>query len=318
MNRYRKFPATATLLGAVAVLRAAVAQEPAPAPAVPADAAVPAVTNAVSPAAPAAATNAPAIDLHAPVPLAGPEAPPAPARPPEAPPPAPPRAANPLEGRVAIGTRSTTYTLDTKSEPNYDAARRSYFIGSIDELGEVQDKSPTKFFIEARPIPHVGVELSREEVRAHTTTAVDGHSDGDFLVSGPTLSLVARWPNEYRVTPYAGVGLGFFQGDFDADAWWGLGYASEADWIALGRPRTPRNDRTRVMDTDDPTAELYFLGVDIQLYGNWSLDLFWRHMAVDLAAEFYVAQRGAALTSPIAGTIPLSNDAWGIGARYHF
>jgi len=72
------------------------------------------------------------------------------------------------------------------------------------------------------------------------------------------------------------------------------------------------------METDDPTADLYFVGVDIQVYRNWSLDLFWRHMEVELAATFYVAQRGAALTAPVPGTIPLSNDAWGIGARYNF
>ncbi len=208
-----------------------------------------------------------------------------------------------------VGTRVTRFTLD-------DA--RGTVVGTINRLEEQQSLLPVKAFADVWFGRYAGLQFAWDSVRAETSTAFDGHSDGDFAAGGPVAAVIARWRNRSRVTPYAGVGYAWFGGSFEAATWWELGYATYGDWVSLGRPGTPRNSRRREIAVDDPSGPVYLLGLDVRVKEPWSIDLLVRHAELDLAGRYRITQRGATLDDRGAFTVSLSHTAYGLGVRYGF
>ena len=95
-------------------------------------------------------------------------------------------------------------------------------LGTINSVEENPDSTPDKVFIDMMLNEYFGIELGYDSIIAETRTT-SGKSDGDVEMSGPVVSLLLRLPNESNFTPFAGVGLAFFGGDFDEEAHWAPG-----------------------------------------------------------------------------------------------
>jgi outer membrane protein W len=212
--------------------------------------------------------------------------------------------------RLILGTRVTGFILED--------AHSGSFLGSINELDAEQDFAPYKVFADYFFLDWLGVELTWDTVAAQTTTAIDGHHDGSLEIAGPILTVVARWVSEYVWTPYAGVGVGLFSGDFTPETWWELAYSSKADWESLGSPHVPRNNRTRNFDVDDPVGLVLTAGTGLYLTEHWSMDFYVRYTDVEIDVDYTIQQKGAVIDDRGTSSVPLSNFAAGVGVAYWF
>ena len=219
--------------------------------------------------------------------------------------------------RVRVGTRSVSISLGEDS--------RKYFLGSIDRLEEEQDRAPLGLYAQWFFLRYVGVELTWHKVEAATfTESEDEHSDGTVKADGPVLFLIGRLPLAdldwsapdwvSRITPYAGVGLGFFSSAFDQPVWWSYGYPTYDEWVALGSPVEERRRNTRRIEVGDDTAVVWTLGAKIDVARGWDVELGLRIVDVQIDAEFFYpfdALRDS-------GSFDLSHTAYTIGVGYTF
>ncbi len=244
-----------------------------------------------------------------------------------------------LGDRIHIGLRRMSFSLDETSRVGQDFD--DYFLGTIDELHEVQDTSLANVTLGFYPIRNLGVEYRRDEVRAKTTTDTDNnHSDGDFVVDGPVFLAVARLPLDQAVTlfnmasgndtadhdtaahnfarrfiPYIGLGIAGLSGSFEADTWWGNGYSSPESWEALGSPEgIIRNGHTRAINVTDEDVGMYLVyGISIRIIDNFFADFSFSKVDVDLTADFVLDE-----VYQYTRTIPMSYTSTSIGIRYYF
>jgi outer membrane protein W len=213
--------------------------------------------------------------------------------------------------RFALGTRMTHVVLT-----DGDASSEEW---TISELEEQQDYLPTGLFAQWFFTPQVGVEVTWEKVVADTITdTADQHSDGAFEIHGVLLQLLGRWPVEGRVTPFGGLGLGFYLGDFEAETWWRYGYSSKATWEELGSPSTPRHGVEREITTNDPIGWVATLGADIELAGGWDLDLLVRYVGVDIEAHYVRYVEGHVEKDHPWEDVPLDHLSFCAGVRRRF
>lgn len=216
-----------------------------------------------------------------------------------------------LRRHVEIGTRITHFELKDDRRSTDDT-----FLGSIIRLDDKQDLMPTKLFLAFRVNDLFGFELNYDKVAARTIT-VTGKSDGTISMSGPIVSLFARYPNQTAFTPFAGFGLAYFSAAFNETDHWRLGYDSPEDYISAGKPATPKGDRLRTMHVSSDVGRVIVLGLIWRITNSWALDAFWRTMDVEADAVFTSTVHGVPENSR-HGEFPLDHDAWGLGAKYIF
>jgi len=201
-----------------------------------------------------------------------------------------------IDSHIHLGTRVTWFILDDRQR-HVDMS--DSFYGSITELRACQDMIPYKLFADVMLNPYVGVEVTWDRIQADTITRSDGHNDGTLDLKGPMASLLGRYPNASRFTPYGGVGLAWFKADFKEDPLW----------------QRPYGDFEQEFDMDDTWGWIVSLGLSARIWEQWSADLYYRHTGVSVDGvhwHWYHQQPTSSFT------FPLSNEALGLGVRYEF
>lgn len=218
-----------------------------------------------------------------------------------------------LDGHLDIGLRLTKSELEDNSRSPDDA-----FLGNITKLEGDEDFNMNLFF-DVMFIKYVGIEYTSYKLTADTYNWNSGTSDGSMEICGPVWSVIGRFPNRTRFTPYAGIGRAFVDADFKPDTWWYLGYGSEDQWISYGKPTHGyRNIRRNIaVDGDDQTV--MFFGCAIRITDWLSADLYYRSMDITLDAHYH--RTGAYSfdeSQDEDGEFVLDHTTMGFGLKYVF
>jgi len=217
-----------------------------------------------------------------------------------------------LAEHVEIGSRWTHFSLhDDKRTPedtngngeiDDDELLAVSFLGSIIELDPQNSDRLDRLFLQWSVNRYWGFELTYDEIRAKTYTFWDGHTDGTFELQGPILTVYGEVTMWNRITPRAGVGVAFFDGNFDHDPLWRH---------AAGLLQT--------MDTENSTGIVYLLGCEIALNAHWALDLYARHTDAHIDAHYTIAwEDGTVFDDRGVTRFPMTNRAFGLGLVYSF
>jgi len=219
-----------------------------------------------------------------------------------------------VAGHLEVGTRLTGFMLLEDS--------RDYFLGSINKLNEVQNALPVKLYADWFFTQNWGIELMWDQVRAETATQdaedTPSHSDGDFVITGPILSVIGRYPNSSDWIPYGGAGIAFMTATFDHTTWWHTGFPSEEDWVDNGSPETTLNGLTRTMEPDNAIGIVAFGGCDYKITDNLLADFYLRYMNVQLDNHYFMSMYGSPYDDRGWYSIPMHNVALGLGIAYAF
>jgi len=213
-----------------------------------------------------------------------------------------------LAGRLEIGTRMVHRVLtDADSGHKGGTYGSGTYLGTIYALEEDQNYLPFKPYVAYFFTSFLGVELAYDQIDAETK-AIDLGSehvktDGTVSLSGLTLSIIGRYENDTAFTPYAGIGLGFYSGDFDEDS----------DWAY-----TASTGRSRVMDVDSAVGFLLTLGCKWSLTENWFVDGSMQYVAVDPDATFHAYESTGVEYISMPGHFPMDNLAFRLGVGYSF
>lgn len=230
----------------------------------------------------------------------------------------------PLEEHLRIGLRLRQTVLHDHTRMPDDSYR-----GSIIHLHVLQNESPlTALTLEWRFNPYVGVQLSWEQVRAETrtmqATETLNHSDGEVSVFGPGLTLILRYPNQTRLTPFAGLGYTWLASNFEHNPAWQNGFGGEnrdesyAAWVAAGSPSWPNNGYRRTITLDDATGWMFSYGLDIRITDQLDATLSVQIMDVDGADLTQRLTYYDRVVETRQGTFPMSNTSYGAGLRWTF
>jgi len=195
------------------------------------------------------------------------------------------------------------------------------YLGTIYAIEEVQDYIPYLFYMKYFFSDYIATELAYDSVSGETRATSIGYSgtksDGDITLSGPTVSIVAHYPNSTRFSPYASFGVGFYSGDFDEAAHWAQGYKDPSQYEALGSPSTTYGGRTRKIELDSEVGILFGLGCTYAFNENWLLDFSMQYTQVDVDGTFYGYTDGV-LDTEQDGHFPMDNIAFRLGLAYQF
>ncbi len=310
-NGFLSFTSALAALACMIVASPSRAQEattPAPAAAADAAAAQPATPDAASTnAAPAVTTPTPAPE---PAPASTAEV--AKVTLPEEPPAVIPPVAETPWGDISIGTRMIYFRLMKENKQT--------FLGNINRLEEKQDMAPDRLYVNWYPTRYAGAELTWDKARAttHNQNSETGQGDGDFVFSGPILTLMFRYPNETGFTPYGGIGMAFLNCSFENDAWWYYGWPSPEAYEAAGSPSEFRNGYKREITVENANAFVIAAGCDYRLDSHWLAEFYVRYMSLDLDAHYVHGDSTLDPSTSHTTKIPFDNVALGVGIRYTF
>lgn len=206
--------------------------------------------------------------------------------------------------RLEVGTRTTVFWLeDDKRDINAMETWQGSFYGSITKLKAAQDYRLVKLFVDYKFTPYVMAEFTWEEIRADTFTRVDGHCDGRVHMKGPLAALIGRYANPSPYQPYAGIGWAYFFNTFEENEAWRFAYHNLEQWFEL----------------DDSMGWFVCVGLSVCVFEDWCVDVYLRHMGVDVRGTHYHYREESGETYPAADfTFPMDNDAIGIGVRHMF
>ncbi|MFW5870855.1 MAG: outer membrane protein [Verrucomicrobiota bacterium] len=201
-----------------------------------------------------------------------------------------------LADHLEIGARISRFRLKKSKKQEFDKDGKFIggFLGSIDEIDEQQDYSPT-LYLRYNINKNFGLELGWDRFDIQTRTYYDT-SDGDFEYSGFSFLLRGRYPNETTFTPYASLGWSLLGGDVDYNP----------EWHDNGR---------RNLYPDDTIAFSLGLGCEFELAPNWRADMGLRMIRADFDVEYKLA---AERTSRGSFNFPLDNTTVHAGISYYF
>ncbi len=213
-----------------------------------------------------------------------------------------------VSGRLQIGTRST-YRFLSDADSGHKGGRygSGTFLGTIYALDEKQSVAPiyphvTWFFLN-----YVGIELAYDHVEAETVATsgydMNDKTDGSLKLSGPVVSLVARYPNETKFTPWIGIGKFFSSASF----------SPSPDWTHSKAYPTAYNE----MIVNDVDGTVFSIGVDWNFNENWVLNLSFQSMSADIKAVYNGFLDGRQYTEQ-PGHFPMDNNSVRIGICYQF
>lgn len=198
-----------------------------------------------------------------------------------------------IPNHLEVGTRATIYSFtdSTQGQP-FDGS----FLGSLNEVHENQNVAPVNAFVQYKFNPYFGIGTAYDQFKAATGSSPLGEEGGDgtFDLKGMYFYLLGSYPNESRFTPFAEVGLVRYSADFQEKDW----------WYAGGR---------RVINSTSTVGKVIAIGCDIHVLKQWSVDVYFRHVNVDLDVD-YVFMR----YRHTQGTFTLSHNEYGIGLKYSF
>ncbi len=254
-----------------------------------------------------------------------------------------------VAGHLRVGTRLTGYAFahitglhldpnsNIKDQHNPVSGVEETFLGSITKLDAVQNYWPQNLYADWYFTPSLGVELTWAEIRAQTVsvdkTETPSHSDGDWDIKGPVVSVIGRYNNPSKWTPYGGAGLALMSSRFIHSTWWHTGFPSEEDWVANGSPNMSINGEYRTMQTDakrswaevvlpgldvDDVGFVVFGGCDYTIMDHLLANVYVRYMNIEIHNHYYITLPGGGIDDRTWYTIPLSNIAAGVGVSYAF
>ena len=213
-----------------------------------------------------------------------------------------------IRGHLQIGTRSVFRTLtDDDSGHKGGSYGSGTYLGTIYALDEDQNVAPVQLFATYFFNDYVGIEFAYDQMEAETL-ATNGYTttiktDGNVSLAGPTISLIGRYKNKTSITPFVGIGAGFFSGDFDATSTW--------------THDPSRNDAYRYMNVDDVTALLLTTGAEWEFVEHWMLNVSMQYVSADVDAEFDGYLDGVQYAAQ-TGHFPMDNIAFRLGIAYQF
>ena len=225
--------------------------------------------------------------------------------------------------RVQAGFRISYFQLldNTRRKMAPDGTFAGGFLGSIDRLEEDQSLWPMPV-LGLYPLPWLGLELSWDVMEVRALTYFDDHSDGKFNLSGPSLLLVARWPEAGLFAPYAGLGFIFFSADFDMSDPWHHGFKSDEaykEWRAAGSPPWPNQGYQRNIECDDSAvAVLLQAGCQLRCHRHVVVDVGLRYAWLDLDAHYWLSFYGEKFEDYGTFSFPLSFWSGYVGVSYLF
>ena len=206
-----------------------------------------------------------------------------------------------VAGRLSIGVRSSLVHLEDTRRYGPDgldnANLGTNFLGSLWGLDAEQRPLPLPF-LEYRVVSRFGAGVAYDQARArtldwsndaHTTTA----GDGDVAIHGLQAYLFARGP-QWRVTPYAQVGVEHYWSQFYVSPGWATG----GRYFAV-----------------DPTDGWFVAGGGLLALGAHArVDLQFRHSQTEaVTARAYLYKNHHR-----DGAFPMRRDELGIGLRWAF
>ena len=218
-----------------------------------------------------------------------------------------------LDGHLDIGVRMTKHELESSSRPPENA-----FLGNITKLDGDEDYNMNLFF-NVMFIKYVGIEYTSYKLSADTYNWNTGTSDGSMEICGPIWSIIGRFPNQTRFTPYAGIGKASVDASFSNDQWWNLGYPTEDYWIDAGRPSTGYRNIRREITVDGDDQNVMFFGCAIRITDWLSADIYYRTMDLTLDAHYH--RTGAYEqddAQDLDGEFTLDHTTLGFGLKYVF
>jgi len=229
-----------------------------------------------------------------------------------------------IANRLSIGARFTHRIL-TDSDSGHEGGVRGSgtYLGTIYAIDEVQNYFPFSF-IRYDFTEYIGVELAYDSIEGETLATSIQHpetgtkSDGDVSLTGFTVTVIGSYPNESRFTPYCGLGIGYFQGDFEETDHWALGYYSEPHYAEHGSPGTPYNGRRKWMNIDDTLGFIITAGTKYELPNHWFLDASLQYIMVDADAHYEKSVYDVEAGYSRDGTFPLDNLVFRFGIGYTF
>jgi len=230
-----------------------------------------------------------------------------------------------VTGHLRVGTRITGYAfthitgLHVDTHSGDESGTDSSFLGSINKLEADQNYMPVKIYADWFFTRDWGIELTWDKVIAasHSVHPDDTDvTDGKWDIKGPILSMIGRYCNSTRVTPYGGIGITYMFTDFDAAPYWSL-RMSPAQWAANGYSDYPLIG-SQTMDTDNALGFVAFGGCDVEVAHNFLLDVYARYMNVAVDTHYYINLPGGGYEDHGWYKIPLSNVALGLGVTYAF
>jgi opacity protein-like surface antigen len=253
-----------------------------------------------------------------------------------------------IAGHLAIGLRMINYEFERGEGSSEDD---EYFIGSIDSLKEedagfglhninivwfpfadsrewasepVRDDWNLLFAV----IEGMGIEITWDELRGKTWTSLSeedtrAYTDGTIVAEGMMLSIVFNIENSTPVTPYFGFGTADYSDLSVTKGWWHYGFGGSnpeeayQEWRDAGSPKDPNNGYRRTFNVDSSKGSFWYVGARLEVYENWSLDLFYRETEVEFD-NTYTLSIGDSILSSRNSKWDLSNTTYGIGIKYSF
>ena len=226
-----------------------------------------------------------------------------------------------IEDRLSLGLGLSYTTLTDPRRPK-DNNRQKTFVGFVWKL-EDEDEVGVVPELRYRASDHVRLTLSMDRVSGRTRNFNQAkHSDGNVEAIGPMLMAEGLLPLcDDTLFLHAGVGLAYAFADFEEVTWWHLGYASEAAWIARGRPsvRTAQ-DHYREIKVDDAFGWAVAAGATWRPHPRFELDLSLRHVWLDPDCQFgytYSARKGG-FKKHLDGDFTLDHLAVALTGSYVF
>lgn len=217
--------------------------------------------------------------------------------------------------RITLEPRIRTFTLRHPDRPP-DENREKTFVGAINELNAIDDVA-LRFSLGYRITPIFSTQLGYENLGARTMNFNNNLSDGNVRMSGPILSIRARYPVTTFFSPYVELGYAFMRARFNHDAWWTWGWSSPEAYDAAGRPQASRNNRRRFIDVTDDTGFAASIGFILQPHERISFNAEMRRLDLTAKAHAY-GRTGETIQTFGKGEFPLSHNAYSFGMIFLF
>ena len=191
-----------------------------------------------------------------------------------------------IRERLTIGLTASWGKLTDRKRPK-DVMGGRTFVGYVWKL-EDADQTGLLPEIHYWAAPFARVSLGMDRIVGRTRNYnLEKHSDGDAELKGPQLLVEGLYPlRDDTVLLHAGGGIVYDFADFSEVAWWHLGYASEASWKRLGRPRTSRTGYYREIRVDDAFGWTLAAGAAWRPHPNFEVDFSLRHTWIDPDCQF--------------------------------
>lgn len=216
--------------------------------------------------------------------------------------------------RLWVGGRSVSSTLQDTERPA-DRDGGATFIGYVNKLEEVESRT-TQFVVGYNLSRYLSVEYSEGEIAARTRNYNNDLSDGVVRMSGPVYTAVARYPLFDRIIPFIGISYAPWDGEFEHDAWWQLGWPSPENYAAAGSPyRTTGMSRT--IEVEGDTCRTLTYGVAVKLHRHVEIEFLMRELELETEARFYHTIDGTR-TLERTGSFPLDHKSYGIALKAIF